>query len=56
MGLFAQTGAYDAARRLELPPRAGEFTGIEDAFAELNDEAKQLSEELKLASRSLRGR
>ena len=56
MGLFAQTGAFEAARRLELAARAGELTGIEVTFAELDVEAKILSEELQALSRSLGGR
>ena len=39
-----------------LAARAGEWAGIEETFAELNVEAKILSEELQALSRSLRGR
>jgi len=54
MGLFAQTGAYEAARRLELAARTGELAGIEETFAELDVEAKQLAEDLRSVSQSLR--
>jgi CheY-like chemotaxis protein/HPt (histidine-containing phosphotransfer) domain-containing protein len=54
MGLFAQTGAYEAARRLERAARAGELAGIEATFEELDVEARQLSEDLQSVSRSLR--
>ena len=53
IGLFARTGAYEAARRLESAARAGEWAGIEETFARLNVEAKILSEELEALSRSL---
>ena len=56
MGLFAQAGAYEAARRLESAARAGEWAGIGETFARLNVEAKILSEELEALSRSLGGR
>jgi CheY-like chemotaxis protein len=54
IGLFAQTGAYDAARRLESAALAGEQAAIDEAFADLDAEAKQLSEDLQAVSRSLR--
>jgi len=56
IGLFAQTGAYDAARRLESAARAGEQAGTDETFAELDGEVKQLSEDLQAVSRSLRQR
>jgi len=54
IGLFAQTGAYDAARRLESAALAGEQAAIDEAFTDLDAEAKQLSEDLQAVSRSLR--
>jgi PAS domain S-box-containing protein len=54
MGLFAQRGAYEAARRLELAAKAGELARIEEIFDELEVEAKQLSADLQSVSRSLR--
>ena len=56
IGLFAQTGAYDAARRLESAARAGEPAGLDETFAELDGEVKQLSQDLQAVSRSLRQR
>jgi PAS domain S-box-containing protein len=54
VGLFTQTGAYDAARRLEMAARAGEPGGIVATFAELEREARRLSEDLQAVSLSLR--
>jgi two-component system sensor histidine kinase/response regulator len=54
MGLFAQTGAYEAARRLERAARTGELDVLEATFAELDAEARKLSEDLQSVSRSLR--
>jgi len=56
IGLFAQTGAYDAARRLESAARAGEQAGIDETFAELDGEVKQLLEDLQGVSLWLRRR
>jgi two-component system, sensor histidine kinase and response regulator len=53
LGLFSETGAYDAARRLEALARAGELTGAGAIFAELEAAAKQLSSDLQAVSRSL---
>jgi PAS domain S-box-containing protein len=53
LGLFAQTGAYEAARRLEAAARAGELAGIDDGFAELEESARQLSEDVRTVRQSL---
>jgi two-component system, sensor histidine kinase and response regulator len=54
LGLFAQTGAYDAARRLESAARAGEPAGLAEIFAELDAATTQLAADLRALGHSLR--
>ena len=53
IGLFLQAGAYDAARRLETDARAGKLAGIDMTLAELDEEARRLSGDLRALSNSL---
>ena len=53
IGLFLQAGAYDAARRLETDARAGKLAGIDMTLAELDEEARRLSDDLRALSNSL---
>ena len=54
LGLFAQTGgAYEAARSVELAARAGDLLGSAGRFPELEEAARQLSEEVQAIRRSL---
>ena len=43
VGLFVQRGAYETARRLEQAGRSGDLTGVDEAFAALEDEMSGLS-------------
>ncbi len=54
LGLFAQAGAYDAARRLEQSARSGDLSAVDRTFAELDAAAKQLSADLQAVRQSLR--
>ena len=54
IGLFAQAGAYDAARRLEMAARDGKLAGLDVMLTELENEAARLLEELRAARASLR--
>ncbi|MGE5360142.1 MAG: response regulator [Bacteroidales bacterium] len=47
LGLFAQTGAYHAARRLETAARASDQAGIDETFAQLEAAATQLLEDVR---------
>ena len=53
LGLFAQTGAYEAARRLEQAARSGDLAGVDGTFAELEGAARQLAEDVESVRRSL---
>jgi len=53
LGLFTQTGAFDAATRLERAARSGDLDAADDTFAELEEAAGQLLKDVQGVGRSL---